>query len=340
MNFEIFDEGYYLKRHSFLVPAIEQGIVSSGLDHFQRFGQAAGLTEISRYFDEDFYLENNPGIQAAVDAGQFVSGLDHYLQFGYEEGRTLISSDYDESFYLASNPDIVPFVENGSFSNGLQHFAQFGAKEGRFSSSFFEPEYLGNYYFDVAVPVDAGTFRTGRDHYEQVGQFDPARFATFVGTREDDVVEAFGLGNNQIAGVEISLTNGGYDYYYYYYRPTVSESSGRDEFDVLIGSSGGQDTFILGTTVQNPSTFLYESVTYYKGEGEARIQNFSQADNDGIKVVIESFETYELSPSGADLVLSVAGDTLAVIEGGAGLTLTPTNVSGGPSELYQQFTLV
>ncbi|MEL7037903.1 MAG: hypothetical protein AAFO04_20140 [Cyanobacteria bacterium J06592_8] len=515
MNFEIFDEEYYLKRHPFLIPAIEQGVIESGLDHFQRFGLQAGLTGISRYFDEIFYLANNPGIQAAVNAGQFASGLEHFIRFGADEGRTLVTSDYNESFYLASNPDIVPFVENGTFRNGLQHFIQFGTSEERLANSFLEREYLSKYP-DVAASVEAGDFRTGRHHYEQIGQFDPSRSVTFVGTREDDVVEAFGLGEIEIIGVEVGFDEDGNriyesnglnfdetgtsfrdendiligtpgsdtfvigigraltdsptgDFYqgfgtarvlnfdpekdsiqlagtrgsgytllgttvlnasryglvsvegfsspgeinfifsgelpiienfledrYLLDNPDVRDlvqagtyesgldhykqvgqfesdrsatfvgtsgndvvtafgagphditgverigtgtytSNGSDEFDVLIGSSGAEDTFILGRVEQ--TRFLAFPRTFYLGEGEARIQNFSQADGDNIRLVLSSQETYDLSPSGADLVLSVGGDTVAILEGGAGLSLTPTDIVN-VAPFYQELTFI
>lgn len=60
MDFTIFDEQFYLLKYPFLQNALENGIITSGIDHFQRFGLQSGWTEVSRYYDEDYYLENNP----------------------------------------------------------------------------------------------------------------------------------------------------------------------------------------------------------------------------------------------------------------------------------------
>jgi hypothetical protein len=50
MNYDIFDEQYYLASYPWLKPAIDAGIIKSGREHFEKFGQAAGITKISRYF--------------------------------------------------------------------------------------------------------------------------------------------------------------------------------------------------------------------------------------------------------------------------------------------------
>ena len=62
MNYDIFDEQYYLSQYPWVKPAIDAGVIKSGLEHFQKYGQAAGLTKISRYFDESTYLADNPEI--------------------------------------------------------------------------------------------------------------------------------------------------------------------------------------------------------------------------------------------------------------------------------------
>jgi hypothetical protein len=89
MNYDIFDEQYYLSQYPWLKPAIDAGIIKSGREHFEKFGQAAGLTKISRYFDEDTYLEGNPDLKPFVRTvspnAPFATGLDHFIQYGYEE---------------------------------------------------------------------------------------------------------------------------------------------------------------------------------------------------------------------------------------------------------------
>ena len=62
MNYDIFDEQYYLASYPWVKPAIDAGSIKSGQEHFQKYGQAAGLTKISRYFDEATYLAGNPDL--------------------------------------------------------------------------------------------------------------------------------------------------------------------------------------------------------------------------------------------------------------------------------------
>jgi hypothetical protein len=127
MNYDIFDEQYYLSQYPWLKPAIDAGIIKSGREHFEKFGQAAGIAKISRYFDEDTYLEGNPDLKPFVRTpnnpnAPFATGLDHFIQYGYEEGRTVVSPEYNEAFYVATNRDLQPFIQNGTFKNGYQHF--------------------------------------------------------------------------------------------------------------------------------------------------------------------------------------------------------------------------
>ena len=47
-NYDIFDEPYYLAQYPWVKPAIDAGIIKSGREHFEKFGQAGGLTKVSR----------------------------------------------------------------------------------------------------------------------------------------------------------------------------------------------------------------------------------------------------------------------------------------------------
>lgn len=311
MSFEIFDEEYYLKKYPGVGEAIEGGIFSSGLEHFQNFGLNEGRTEVSRYYDEDTYLANNPGVADAVRNGIFVSGLEHFIEAGYEEGRTNISPYYNEEFYLSNNSQVAGLVGSGTFRNGLEHFIRFGVRENRFATNFFEPEYLAKNP-GVAAAVEAGIFRTGREHYEQFGQFESERKATFVGSRGDDLIDAFGVGAVEIIGVEVGLNQTGDRFY---------ESDGSGEFDTLIGSEGA-DTFVFGQSFVNRALLQVIVQTYYSGEGQALIQNFDPNDGDSIELIIRPSDDYNLRPAGADLILEIRDDILAVIEGGASLGLT------------------
>ncbi len=52
-----------------------------------------------------------------------------------------------------------------------------------------------------------------------------------------------------------------------------------------------------------------------------------------------SHSIYSIFPSGEDLIIAVEGDTIAILEGGSDLTLTPTNVLDF-GVFYQSFTLI
>ena len=310
MNFDIFYENYYLAKYPDLKAAKDAGLIASGLAHFEQFGRREGRTLISPYYDESFYRANNPDVDNAVRAGIFASGLDHLIQFGYEQGRTQISPYYVESFYLQSNPDVAAAVQEGRLRSGLEHYIRFGSRENRLATSFLEREYLRKNP-DVEAAVGAGVFSSGLEHYIKFGQFESSRQATFVGTRENDTVTAFGKGRTEITGVERL------DRRYLSY--------GDNEFDTLIGSDGA-DTFLLGDIVVE-SQAGYATPVFYRGAGEARIVGFNPSQGDSIRMVGNP-ENYRVFSSGSDLIIAFGEDRIAVLEGKAGLTLTPTNVIG------------
>ena len=323
-NYDIFDEQYYLSQYGFVKDAVAKGLVKSGLEHFQKYGQAAGLTKVSRYFDENTYLTNYPDIAAFVRTvnpnGAFASGLDHFIQYGYEQGGRLtqVSPEYNEEFYLRNNSDLLQFLFNGTFKSAYQHFIKFGLKEGRFGTSFFEPEYLKKNQ-DIVPFINSGALKTGRDHYFQFGQFETNRSATFVGTSNDvlpsnDILIGVGVGNVELVGVEVGIDPS---------RNRQYESFGSNEFDVLIGSPG-TDTFVLGV----PATSGNAAPTaLYLGNGEATIRNFD-INNDFIQLQGSSLTNYSLVPVGSNLSIQTRlGDVLGVIEGGANLNLTVQGIN-------------
>ena len=83
-NYHILDEKYYLSKYPFVQQGIERGIISSGKEHFENFGQKLGFTEVWSYYDENYYLANNPAVAAAVSSGAFASALDRFIQFGWK----------------------------------------------------------------------------------------------------------------------------------------------------------------------------------------------------------------------------------------------------------------
>lgn len=313
-NYAIFDEQYYLSQYPWLKPAIDAGIISSGREHFEKFGRAAGLTKVSRYFDEDTYLANNPDLAPFVRTvnpnAPFATGLDHFIQFGYDEGgrRTQVSPEYNEDFYLANNPELRSFIgPDKPFKSGYQHFIQFGSKEGRFGTSFFEPEYLKENP-DIVPFINNGALKTGRDHYFNFGKNEPAREATFVGSRSNDILTGIGVGETELIGVEVGIDRFGNRQY---------ESFGTNEFDVLIGSPG-PDTFVLGVPASAGNPF---ATALYTGNGQATIRNFDIA-SDFIQLQGNSLSGYNLIPIGNNLSIQRFGDVIGVIEGGASLNLT------------------
>jgi hypothetical protein len=330
MNYDIFDEQYYLSQYPWLKPAIDAGIIKSGREHFEKFGQAAGLTKISRYFDEATYLDGNPELKPFVRTpnnpnAPFASGLDHFIQYGYEEGRTRVSPNYDEAFYLANNRDILPFIQNGLFKNGYQHFVQFGARERRFGTSFFETDYLQKNP-DIVPFVNSGALTTGREHYVKFGQFEPDRAATFVGTSGNDIVTGIGAGNVEIIGVKVSVE--------YAYGARSYDSPGSNEFDTLIGGIG-RDKFVLGDYQQFARNLPSPLAELYIGPGFATIQNFTKGQ-DSIQL-FGSLSHYIMFPinNNRDLAIQTERfDTVAVIEGGGNLSLSVL-----PGASYTKFLL-
>ncbi|WP_293342209.1 calcium-binding protein [Microcoleus sp. CAWBG58] len=317
MNYDIFDEKYYLSQYPWIKPAIDAGIIKSGREHFEKFGQAAGLIKVSRYFDEDTYLAQNQDVRPFVRGesnpnGRFASGLDHFIQYGYEDGRTGVSVDYDEAFYRANNRDLQPFIQNGTFKNGYEHFIKFGAKEGRFGTSFLETEYLIKNP-DLVPFINSGFLKTGREHYFNYWKSNPTRLGTFVGTSGNDTISG-GPGKAELIGVEVGIRNG--NRYY--------ESYGINEFDVLTGGLSS-DTFVLGYSVPFAgSPTGTTSFTLYSGNGQATIERFDTG-NDFIQlqgVDSASLGIYDLIPIGNNLSIQRGGDVIGVVEGGASLNLT------------------
>ncbi len=63
-------------------------------------------------------------------------------------------------------------------NNGYQHFILTGGGE---ATNFSNIIYIYT-QDDIQQAVDAGIFKTRRDHYFQYGQFEPSRNARFIGT--------------------------------------------------------------------------------------------------------------------------------------------------------------
>ncbi len=127
MSFNIFDENTYLSNNPDVKAAVNAKSITSGLEHFQKYGLKEGRVAVSPYYDEKLYLEKNPDVAAAVKAGTFKSGLEHYIQYGEAEGRS--PGAFDEQAYLKLYPDVAAAVKAGVVSSGLDHYIKYGQNE-------------------------------------------------------------------------------------------------------------------------------------------------------------------------------------------------------------------
>ncbi|MFV3077938.1 matrixin family metalloprotease [Niveispirillum fermenti] len=139
-----FDEGFYLSRNPDVASAVAAGVLTSGMDHWTKWGQAEGRAAIdlaaNPFYDETFYLAVNPDIAAAVKAGTFATGYEHFLTFGKAEGR-VANPLFDAAYYLGHNPDI-----KAAGVDPWTHFMSFGWREGRDPSAYFDVSaYLDQY---------------------------------------------------------------------------------------------------------------------------------------------------------------------------------------------------
>ncbi|MGC1219274.1 MAG: SwmB domain-containing protein, partial [Phormidesmis sp.] len=206
----IFDEELYLLANPDVQAAVNQGGISSGLQHYNQFGIAEGRSllpldleigrlKMSNFFDEIYYLQSNPDVATAVDQGRFANGFEHFLQHGIKEGRNP-SKFYDEEQYLILNSDVKAAVDDGLLNSGLTHFVQIGHIENRTPSNLFDAEdYLFNNP-DVQAAVEQGGFASAFEHYLEAGASEGRSpgllFAeTDYLTKYPDVAEAVSAGN-------------------------------------------------------------------------------------------------------------------------------------------------
>ena len=131
MNFDIFDERYYLATNPDVANAVAAGFFSSGLQHYLNHGLGENRSG-GTFFNEGFYLRDNPDVANAVEAGFFSSGLAHFAEYGEEEGRS--GTSFDEYLYRSANPDVNNAIQAGAFSSGADHYRIFGQ---------FEPQRTG-----------------------------------------------------------------------------------------------------------------------------------------------------------------------------------------------------
>jgi hypothetical protein len=168
---------------------------------------------------------------------------------------------------------------------------------------------------DVKKLVEQGKYKSGLDHYTQVGQTakksDGEDYESFfTGTNGSDTVQAFGKGKHaHLSGVAFELVSKPKDP-----LPLRPKSFGKGEKDVLIGTQEGSNEFVLGSfiTSVNPKA---EPFYVSKGDDDyAQVQNFTPT-NDVIMLSGQPTQ-YKFEAADKDLRISTTqGDLVAVIEG-------------------------
>jgi SAM-dependent methyltransferase len=126
----VFDEAAYLSRYDDVRAAVRNGLLSSGWEHFQRFGQFEGRmacrideSEPSEEddFDEGTYLWLHPDVLRGVEAKLWASGYEHFQTVGKAEGRRMATQTRETSHALrdytklvreliAQHPDDLPLA--------------------------------------------------------------------------------------------------------------------------------------------------------------------------------------------------------------------------------------
>lgn len=293
MSFAIFNEDYYLTNYPDVKTAVQAGVFSSGLAHFQSVGITEGRTLISPSFDEATYLAKYGDVAAAVKSGTFKSGLQHFIQFGETEGRSGVPT---------GGPDPVTF--------------------------FNERAYLTN-NLDVANAVRLGTFKSGLEHYQKYGQFE-GRTGYFNGSNASDVVTGFG-GKTQIYGVGVTSVVGDIGSVTYDIRTTskgdseidtLVGGSGQDQFVVGVGR-------ITSSTVTANYQSFYLNSKDVGTDDYALIRNFEKGKD---TIVLGGTQNqYTLVPNGfggnyliytaSNANLGKQNDLVAVVEGNPNLAL-------------------
>lgn len=146
----LFSEQKYLQANPDVAAAVTAGTLSSGYDHWLKFGKgegrATGISDIpNALVDETYYLAQNADVAAAVASDRLSSGLEHFLRNGLAEGRDP-NALFDTAWYLQHNPDVAKAIQNGQATSALDHFARYGWKEGRDPSAWFDTSaYLAAY---------------------------------------------------------------------------------------------------------------------------------------------------------------------------------------------------
>ncbi len=185
-----------------------------------------------------------------------------------------------------------PVAEKGSFDEELYLFAN----------------------SEVAELIKQGKYKSGLDHYLEVGQTatkpDGEHYGSFfTGTEGNDTVQGIGKGEHaHFTGVALEIVPNQKDPF-----PLRPKNLGKGEMDILIGTTEGGNEFLLGSfiTSVNPS-----AQPFYVGQGDAdyaKIQNFTQSKD--VIILAGKPEQYKWESSEGNTHIYTQGDLIAIVEG-------------------------
>lgn len=168
---------------------------------------------------------------------------------------------------------------------------------------------------DVVELIKQGNYKSGLDHYNQVGQTatkpDGEHYGSFfTGTNGNDTVRGIGQGEHaHFVGIDFEIVPDQKDPF-----PLRPQSLGKGEIDTIVGTTGGVNEFILGSfiTSVNPT-----AEAFYVGEGDkdyAKIQNFTKS-KDMILLAGKPDEYKWESMEGNVRISTSSGDLVAIVEG-------------------------
>ncbi|MDF0556635.1 PPC domain-containing protein [Kamptonema sp. UHCC 0994] len=184
----LFDNAFYLENNPDVGLAIANGKVSSGFDHFNRFGKFEDR-DPNILFDTSYYLETNTDVAAAVEEGK-ITAADHFIRFGQFERRNP-NPLFDTAFYGSNNLDVTAAVQRNQLTLA-EHYLKLGQFENRQPSLLFDPDYYLQKYPLVAAAVNNGVVRSAFEHYLRFGLEET--LVSVPPTQSEDLTSARSLG--------------------------------------------------------------------------------------------------------------------------------------------------
>jgi GT2 family glycosyltransferase len=201
-----FDENWYVSNHPGVAAAIKERQVSSGFEHYCRFG----LHRLSPHwlYDLDYYRNvcGNHDQEGLIERG-FLNLYDYYLKVGDKEGQSahpLFSADicrqhlksnaaqlgpfggflywieahsrdipvsiyFDHEWYLLTYPDVDSLIGKGQYRCALHHYLTNDSPTDFDPLSDFSERHYLQRYPEVEAAIDAGRFRNGYIHFLRHG---------------------------------------------------------------------------------------------------------------------------------------------------------------------------